>query len=329
MRAAVCTVVCGVGGLLLSLSPAGATGAKRLQEVRSWGYQLQGTGGRPINLKRVGNSSVDLLVIDYASNGRELNAAEVSQLKRRRRSGDRLVLAYLSIGEAEEYRFYWEKEWSTKPPPFLTEVNPEWPGNFKVRYWSPVWQKVLFGVRDGAGKSYLDRILDAGFDGVYLDIVDAYEYFMDQVQPEERRPSAAREMASLVVSLADYARKVRGASNFIVVPQNGSGILEHLTQAETDAYLSAISGIAVEDVFFHGPRKEDNPFHPQKDTLRHLEAFQAAGKVVLAVDYLKSPAKAEKFVRLARARGFVPYVGHRALDQLVSQPPDIASTPEQ
>jgi cysteinyl-tRNA synthetase len=32
---------------------------------------------------------------------------------------------------------------------------------------------VLFGSDD----AYLDRILAAGFDGAYLDIIDAFEYF--------------------------------------------------------------------------------------------------------------------------------------------------------
>jgi len=32
----------------------------------------------------------------------------------------------------------------------------------------------------GNNNSYLKKILDAGFDGVYLDIIDAFEYFENQ-----------------------------------------------------------------------------------------------------------------------------------------------------
>ena len=42
-------------------------------------------------------------------------------------------------------------------------------------YWTKSWRDILFGSKD----SYLDKILNAGFDGVYLDVVDAYEYFED------------------------------------------------------------------------------------------------------------------------------------------------------
>ena len=64
-------------------------------------------------------------------------------------------------------------EWKSSPPSWLAGENPDWPGNYKVRYWNTDWQKIIFG----EGDSYLGLILDAGFDGVYLDIIDAFEYF--------------------------------------------------------------------------------------------------------------------------------------------------------
>jgi cysteinyl-tRNA synthetase len=75
----------------------------------------------------------------------------------------------MSIGEAEDYRYYWNPEWKTNQPSWLAEENPDWPGSYKVRYWDKYWQKIIYG--------YLDKILTAGFDGVYLDIIDAFQYF--------------------------------------------------------------------------------------------------------------------------------------------------------
>ncbi len=98
---------------------------------------------------------------------------EVHALKRKPCGGNRLVLAYLSIGEAEDYRPYWKETWKTSHPPWIEEENPDWPGNYKVRYWMEEWQRILMGQED----SCLDRIVDAGFDGVYLDIIDAFWYF--------------------------------------------------------------------------------------------------------------------------------------------------------
>jgi cysteinyl-tRNA synthetase len=96
------------------------------------------------------------------------------------------VLAYLSIGEAESYRYYWHREWDrlgdgvpdAGAPAWLEGENPQWRGNYKVRYWDPGWRSILYGRSD----AYLDGIISRGFDGVYLDLVDAYLYFEAQLE---------------------------------------------------------------------------------------------------------------------------------------------------
>ena len=120
----------------------------------------------------------DIFIIDlfYDGNGAALDSADTTALKSKPSGsggGSRLAIAYFSIGEAEDYRYYWQPSWSTSPPAFIEEENPDWPGNYKVRYWDPRWKAILFGSPD----AYLDRIIAAGFDGVYLDIIDAFEYF--------------------------------------------------------------------------------------------------------------------------------------------------------
>ncbi len=123
-------------------------------------------------------TSYDAFVIDLYFDDVDLGqvpftAAEIATLRTKPGGGSRLVIAYMSIGEAESYRFYWDARWRLFPPPWLEKANPDWPGNYKVRYWDPAWQAIIFG----NDASYLKRILDAGFDGTYLDIIDAFEYF--------------------------------------------------------------------------------------------------------------------------------------------------------
>jgi cysteinyl-tRNA synthetase len=43
-----------------------------------------------------------------------------------------------------------------------------------VKYWRPEWQDILYGSRE----AYLDKIISAGFDGAFLDVVDAYYYYV-------------------------------------------------------------------------------------------------------------------------------------------------------
>ena len=121
----------------------------------------------------------DVLIIDAFFWGKLLTGEQVRSLQKKPSGQVRLVFAYLSIGEAEDYRYYWRAEWKRRPPKFLERENPEWRGNYKVRYWMDEWQKIICGGTDGRlfDTSYVKRILDAGFDGVYLDILDAAFYF--------------------------------------------------------------------------------------------------------------------------------------------------------
>ena len=129
---------------------------------------------RTAYLHALRQTDYDVLIIDLFVDGADaLTADEVGSLRNKASGGHRLLLAYLSIGEAENYRYYWRPQWSGLPPAWLAGANPDWPGNYKVRYWDPDWQAILLG---GDG-SYVQRVVAAGFDGVYLDLVDAYQFF--------------------------------------------------------------------------------------------------------------------------------------------------------
>lgn len=120
------------------------------------------------------NTDFDILIIDLFYGGNDLlDAQDIALLKHKANGGQRLVFAYCSIGEAEDYRYYWQTEWASDPPDWLEQENPNWPGNFLVRYWERQWQDIIYGHEN----SYVRKILDAGFSGIYLDIIDAFEYF--------------------------------------------------------------------------------------------------------------------------------------------------------
>lgn len=296
-------------GVVVMLATAGSATAvagspSRLSDVDKWAYQLQGPGGTKLDLERLARCDCNLLVIDYADHGKAFTRKQLDALRKTPDGRRRRLIAYLSVGEAENYRFYWRDEWKNKPPAFMAAENRAWAGNYKVRYWDPAWRAIVL--------AYLDRIIDAEFDGVYLDIIDAYEYF--------GHAGAPAQMAGLVEAIAHHARVERGKPAFAVIPQNGAAILDALDAEGAAAYLDTIDAIGAEDTFFYGEKKEDNRLAIQIDTLAALTRFKKAGKPVLAVDYLTDPTKAKKFVSLANEHGFKPYVGRRALDRLVAQP---------
>jgi cysteinyl-tRNA synthetase len=119
-------------------------------------------------------TNYDVILMDYFFNENlEFTVDEINSVKTKHNGGSRLVISYMSIGEAEDYRYYWNSDWKENPPVWLEGENPDWPGCYEVRYWDTTWQQIIFGNPD----SYLDKILSKGFDGVYLDIIDAFEYF--------------------------------------------------------------------------------------------------------------------------------------------------------
>jgi cysteinyl-tRNA synthetase len=267
--------------------------------VRHWLYQLQN-----LDLARAAASGFDLIVTDYSADGsdqRRYTREQVAKLQAGPR-GPRLVVAYLSIGEAEDYRYYWQPGWQPGRPDWLHPMNPQWRGNYPVEYWRPEWKRLLYGAPD----AYLDKILDAGFDGVYLDLIEAYELF------EHTRPSARQEMVQLVQELAHYARTTRGKPDFGIIPQNGEPLID------LPGYLDVITGIGREDLYYGYTR--DNAPSPPEFTARveqYLDRYVAAGKLVLTVDYTQRPDQVADAYRRARERGYVPYATVRALDQMV------------
>ena len=223
----------------------------------------------------------------------------------------RKVIAYLSIGEAEDYRPYWRKEWGRKgkltaaAPAWLGAENPEWKGNYRVRYWNPEWQRLMLAAIDDA--------MAAGFDGVYLDIVDGFETFEqegrefidDRMNPETKQ-SYRRDMVDWVKAIAARARAKHPAA--LVIPQNGSQLFAH------EDFLEAISGIGIEDLFTNG-----NKLQPKSHTgevLGHLRRMAKAGKPVLLIEYPKSAERQEASKRLARENGLVWLITDRQLKTL-------------
>jgi cysteinyl-tRNA synthetase, unknown class len=119
-------------------------------------------------------TNYDILIIDlFFNDGTALTKNDIESLKRKANNGKRKVISYLSIGEAENYRYYWQSDWLTDKPEWLQKENPDWPGDYKVNYWDTNWQSIIYG----NDSSYVKLIQQSGFDGVYLDIIDGYEYF--------------------------------------------------------------------------------------------------------------------------------------------------------
>jgi cysteinyl-tRNA synthetase len=147
-----------------------------LSEVKNFLYLInpENYNSKSDFINAITSTNYDLLIMDlFFDDGTEFTATEIHQLKNKANGGKRLVISYMSIGEAENYRYYWQTSWSSNKPSWIDSENPEWAGNFKVKYWEQEWQNIIFGNNN----SYLQKIISANYDGVYLDIIDAFEYY--------------------------------------------------------------------------------------------------------------------------------------------------------
>jgi len=283
--------------------------------VSAWAYQLQQIDPEQI----IANQTFDLIVIDYSSDGTEGGEWSPEQIQAIRESG-KTAVAYLSIGEAEDYRFYWDPQWEEDPPPWLGPENPDWPGNYKVRFWYPEWRAII--------ESYMDRIAAQGFDGIYMDIIDAYYYWSEEVGEE---PAADSLMVEFVLELRRHAEEDLGLAGFIMIPQNGEYIIveDDVSASLAQAYLQAIDAIGIEDLFFRGDQDENNPYDPDWERIDILGTYQEEGKTVLSVEYLTLPELIQQYIETAIPLGYYPYATVRALDVLFDGIPGPSPAPEE
>ena len=283
-------------------------GGRNNRKITSWAYQLQN-----IDINRILSSSFSLIVIDYSEDGteeREFSSRDIARIKSR----GIIPVAYISIGEAEDYRFYWKEEWKENPPDWIRDENPEWKGNYAVEYWNENWRKVIF--------SYIDKVLKQGFEGIYLDKVDEFLYWSEK--SGGGKEYYARKMIDFIVDISSYVRRKAGES-FLVIPQNGEIILSFDTEKKL---FGIVSGWGAEDLFYNGTQKwsEEDSSWIKANRIKFLDMLVENGKFVLSVDYVddgtgyigENKNRIDDYIVHARERGYIPYVAlsDRELDEI-------------
>ena len=326
---------------------ARASTKTQLSAATGWTYQLQG-----LDLELAVRDAADVLVIDHSMDGTAeqiLAADDVEALKLKPDGSRRLVVSYMSIGEAESYRYYWDKNWTTGQrseavpgnpdaqvsklnvaaadtcgatdcskdtttsvapvkaripklngaPSWLHHENVQWKGNYYVRFWEPEWQNIIFGTPD----SYLDRIIYAGFDGVYLDRADIYAYW------ETVRSSSEDDMVDFIARLSTYAKERN--PDFLVILQNAEELASHQDMRD------AIDSVAKEDLLY-GIDHTEAANRPVEiaTSIRHLKRAQASGLPIFVVEYLSDTNKVENAKQRLVELGFVATFASRELDAL-------------
>jgi cysteinyl-tRNA synthetase len=266
-------------GALGSAEPA-SDAATAARQVKSWHYQLQS-----IDPSAIAKSSADMVVIDSSGEDGPFTRAQVKLMRRKPDGSRRLVLAYMSIGEAESYRWYWAR----RSRAWLGPENQQWRGNYGVRFWHPDWQAIIL--------EYTDKILAAGFDGVYLDKVDEFEELGHH-----------DEMVEFVDRIKGRAKSQR--PDFLIVSQNGDELIAD------PKFRRAIDAFAREDLLYgEDIDGERNDAGSIRDSIERLKSLTAEGKPVFVVEYPRDDDQAQTARREIAEHNFIGLVARRALDQ--------------
>jgi cysteinyl-tRNA synthetase len=121
-------------------------------------------------------------------------------------------------------------------------------------------------------------------------------------------------MADFVAAIHAYARG--HDPDFYVFVQNAPELANLVP-----LYLNSLDGIGQEDIYY-GYEDDDvrTPPAVTAELENHLDVFKNTGKLVLTVDYATTPAHTDDAYARSLAKGYVPFVTVRDLDQLTINP---------
>lgn len=323
--------------------------AKGLDELLSrvdfWAYQIQAVTGKGA-VDALANSHYDMLVLeptrtDWSSDDKFFDTKKMVERLKNTKGSDgkrrKLIIAYIDIGEAEDWRWYWT--WSTdwdegdpRPkdwPDYILTHDPDgWEGNYPVAYWDAKWKDIIIYGKNQDSKphgdynSAIDEAIKDGFDGIYLDWVEAYENEAVIKRAKKQGKNPVLEMIKFIREMREYAEE--RVPNFIIIQQNASALCDGHPEL-----FSEIDAIAQEEVWYDGEATDDwndpdgydsrVPKSWTNEYIYYLKKYLGKGLPVFNCEYaLKYASDAYS---KSYKQGYIPYCTRRSLGRLTTTPP--------
>ena len=205
------------------------------------------------------------------------------------------------------------------------------------------------------GRSLVQITLDAGFDGIYMDWVEAFsdvsvqDYLRNSegISEDNVESLSAERMLDFIEKIRSYARQESNSANpdYLIIAQNGSDLREYNPQR----YDALMDAIALEGFFYEGVDGEcqafDNwecgdGFNPPPEQLTGTWSQEVMGHIaplnenavmpVFCVEYAQD-TETKKFateVYESLAPGVcIPYATRRSLEKLSTTPYPVGYSP--
>ncbi len=312
----------------------GGTGP--LAKVGAWMYLLQNVDDAE-TIDRLRRSRYDMLVLEPTRTIKGMEEFDAAGLIDRLRNGpdgrQRILLAWVDIGRAEEERYYWRDDWQPPTdtesgnPEFLVTTDPEGrEGSYPTAYWDDRWRQIWL-----ADTGIVPSLARDGFDGLYLSGIDVYMLEKIAAEAEGKGMDPAVDMMTFIREIRDAGRRVN--PEFLILVRNAP----YLIDVDPTGYTSIIDGVAAEEIWFRGDisakewedaeggdipndRSEEDRFGTT-ELIRQYRAYPDAGKPVFTVDYALLPSNAAFIYDAARRQGFRPLVTRVSRSQITGTPP--------
>lgn len=206
------------------------------------------------------------------------------------KSTNTILIGYVSLGEVGDYRWYWP---SISEKPWILGKNPNWNSRM-IDVRASEWHDWLID-------KIIPRVLEEGFDGLFLDTIDNAEY-LEKYHPGKKYPGAQKAMIHLIKSIRRHFPEI------FIVANRGFAIL--------DGIGAVIDGVVAESIFTNINFTPDDSFgaRSEQDYMPVIEQLLRAKRkynlTVFTLDYVdaKNNADIRAVLHQSRRFGFKPYI---------------------
>lgn len=215
---------------------------------------------------------------------------------------DKMLLGYLSLGEAEKDRTYF---YDIKKKGILLGENKKWPGSYAVDIRNHQWSEMVL-------ESIIPDILNKGFKGIFLDTLDS------PLDLERRDPKRYRGMKMAALNLI---KAIRHHYPSITIMMNRA--YEILPEAAP--YVDMQLGESTLTDYNFGKKTYEMVNAPLYQ--KQVKMLQLAKRInpklkVYTLDYWNPEDKEQikNIYNTQEQNGFYPYVSTVMLDRVVEKP---------
>lgn len=214
----------------------------------------------------------------------------------------KILLAYLSMGEAETYRPFFPRLKALK---LLLEPNPHWKGHYVIDLRNPAWTALVI-------EELIPAMIREGFDGIMLDTADS-PLLLESKHP--RRYAGMRDAAvGMIKAIRMHYPELKLMLN------RG---FELLPEVAGDVTMVMAENIRTETASEKSkPTLVGDDEYMQAVTLLKAAQQRAPHLKVYTLDYWppEEPERIKSIYAEQRGHGFIPYVSTPELQALHPEP---------